>query len=80
MKLGVKKIIVCPNAIEHRYILESRTMNEGGLMFLFIGRNDKAKGFPMLLEALKLIKTAKNITCQTNPLMLHYNMRGFTFE
>ena len=61
MKLGVKKIIVCPNGIEHRYIQESRTKNEGELMFLFIGRNDKAKGFPMLLEALKLIKTAKNI-------------------
>ena len=61
IKLGVKKIIVCPNGIEHRYILESRTKNEGGLMFLFIGRNDKAKGFSMLLEALKMIKTAKNV-------------------
>ncbi len=61
MKLGVKRIIICPNGIEHRYIQESRTKNEGELMFLFIGRNDKAKGFPMLLEALKLIKKAKNI-------------------
>jgi len=54
--IGVDRIIVSPNGIDDKWIIDSCTNDEGNLSLVFIGRNDNRKGFPILLEALKQSK------------------------
>jgi glycosyltransferase involved in cell wall biosynthesis len=54
--LGVERIIFSPNGIDDKWLLDSSTKTEEAVSMVFIGRNDKRKGFPILLEALKRSK------------------------
>jgi len=56
-RIGVnhQRIIVSPNGIDEKWILDSALKKKEGICFVFIGRNDALKGFPILIEALKTI-------------------------
>ena len=54
--LGVERIILSPNGIDTKRLLNSSTKTVEAISFIFIGRNDKRKGFSILLEALKRSK------------------------
>jgi glycosyltransferase involved in cell wall biosynthesis len=54
--LGVERIILSPNGIDDKWILDSSSKTGGTVSFVFIGRNEKRKAFPFLIKAIKQSK------------------------